>query len=288
MHKLRNRAPALTALFTLFLAVSACDEILGTNSEDDTPGNDSALVGSWVAVSGLITDATNPANTFDMITDGEGFLTVSFNENGAVVTQEYDPEDGSMGGDSGTWTTDGGLLIFDWSSETELDTVSYQRTGGHIVVDAGTEDMDFDNDGVDEVGNLVFTFASAADSPDADLVGTWEASGMVFTSLDNPSDSVDVIQAGVTFTLTISGDGTYEMAMTEPSDSGPVESTELGIYTSLEGLLWVVPNADRLLLLEYSVNGDTATFFHARNEEFDFNDDGMDEPATMTIHLTRQ
>jgi hypothetical protein len=40
-------------------------------------------------------------------------------------------------------------------------------------------------------------------------------------------------------------------------------------------------------LLFYTVDGDTATLVRMWDEEFDFDDDGTEEPAILTLELTR-
>ncbi len=293
MHRHRLGATALIALATLFLAVSACDELTSSDGNGNEDSHDPALVGQWIAMSGLITDAANAQNTHDIILDDGGMLVVTFDADGSVLQNEYDPDSGQMVDDPGTWFTDGNQLILDWQSETGLDTVTYTITGGHVVVNVGPEDVDFNGDGIDEVGNLVFTFADVTDSPDPDLVGSWSATSMTYTWIAQPDSSIDVIPFGVSFDLVANGDGTYAVTIVHPVNSGEPTENETGLYTALEGLLWVYEtdaNAgpDPLALLGYQVDGSSATLTRNMDEEFDFNDDGIDEPATLTIVLEKQ
>lgn len=294
MHRLRLGAPALIALATLFLAVTACDELTSSGGGNETETeHDAALVGQWIAVSGLITDASNSQNTHDIILQDGGMMVVTFDADGTVLMNEYDPDSGQMVDDPGTWFTDGTLLVVDWQSEPGPDTVTYAINGGYVVVNLGEEDVDFNGDGIDEVGNMVLTFADVTDSPDPDLVGSWSATSMTYTWVAHPDSSIDVIQYGVSFDLQANGDGTYAVAITYPPESGEPDENEAGLYTALEGLLWVYETGanagpDPLALLFYQVDGTTATLMRNMDEEFDFNDDGIDEPATLTIVLAKQ
>lgn len=291
MLRLRLGAPALMVLSTLFVAVSACDELTdnGSGNENETE-HDAALVGQWIAISGLVTDANNAQNTHDIILEDGGMMVVSFDADGTVLRNEYDPEAGQMFDEPGTWFTDGTRLVVHWNSEPGPDTVTYAITGGYVVVNLGEEDVDFNGDGIDEVGNMVLTFADVTESPDPDLVGTWTATEMIFTSEAEPDSSIDVIQYGASFELVANANGTYAVTITQPDET---TQTESGLYTALEGILWVYetgPNAgpEPLALLFYEADGADATLMHLWDEEFDFNNDGMDEPATLTIVLEKQ
>lgn len=292
MLRLRFRAPALLLFVTLFLALPACDELTGDGDGDDEPQHDPALVGEWVAVSALYTSAANSSQHFDGILQGGGFMLLVLDEDGTVTLTEYDQGSRAMLEDGGTWYTDANQLIIDWVSEPEPQTVTYQITGGFVVVDVGEEDFDFNDDGTDELASFVVTFADLSDSPDADLIGSWEATSMVFTSIADPATSVDVIQEyGAAFTLQSNADGTYAVEFTYPDENGTYTETESGVYTSIEGLLWVYDSDSvdpELVLLFYDVDGSTATLAHTIDEEFDFNNDGIAGPAIMTIELAKQ
>jgi len=144
MYHPRFRALALTVLATLFLSLSACDELTGNGSGNETDTeHDTALVGQWIAISGLITDASNPQNTHDIILEDGGMMVVSFDADGAVLRNEYDPEAGQMIDEPGTWFTEGTHLIVHWSSQPGPDTVTYAINGGYVAVNLGEEDITY-------------------------------------------------------------------------------------------------------------------------------------------------
>ncbi len=289
MFRLPYRAPTLLLLATLSLALPACDEVTG-NDDDPEKAHDPALVGDWVAISALYTNMANSAQHFDGIREAGGFTRVTFEEDGIVALTEYDTWIHEMVEDNGTWYTDGSSLVIDWDSDPGSDTVTYHMSGDHVVVDIGEEDIDFNGDGIDELARFVLTFADLSESPDPALVGSWTATAMVFTSVEDPETSVDVIQYGAELSLVVNADGTYAVEITHPDEPTPVTETESGLYTSIEGLLWVydTSSADpQLALLFYSVDGSAATLAHHWDEEFDFDDDGVDDPATLTITLVK-
>lgn len=152
----------------------------------------------------------------------------------------------------------------------------------------GEEDADFDGDGIDEVGNLVMTFVDVSDSPDSDMVGSWTATSMTYTWLAQPDSSIDVIAVGGSFQLVARSDGTYAVTIGYPEGG---DENETGVYTALDGLLWVYDSGSadpEIALLVYNVDGSTATLVHMEDGGIDFNDDGMDDPAILVIELEKQ
>ena len=115
-----------------------------------------------------------------------------------------------------------------------------------------------------------------------ELAGTWTMTSMVFTSTEDPTQSVDVQPFGAGLVLTLAADGTFEAAMTFPGepvdeDTGTydVTGTILTLSDSGEG----TPDA-----FELTRSGDTMTL--TIDDEFDFVED-VNEPATLVITLTR-
>ena len=61
-----------------------------------------------------------------------------------------------------------------------------------------------------------------------DLAGTWTATSIVFTSVTDPTLTVDLATEGATMSLTLNADGTYSWAFVFPGE--PTEN-ETGTYT---------------------------------------------------------
>ncbi len=116
-------------------------------------------------------------------------------------------------------------------------------------------------------------------APD-DLAGTWTATSMVFTSLEHPELSANVVAEGATMTLTLRADGTFSWTYVFPGE--PTES-DTGTYTVSGGTMTLFETTGSETIA-ITWNGNTMTLTMA--DVFDFNP-GMEEPARLVISLTR-
>ncbi len=118
----------------------------------------------------------------------------------------------------------------------------------------------------------------------SDFVGDWLASSYVVTNIANTSQSEDLIGLGMTLSITF----------TETSYSGtagfPGEATETfsGTYT-IDGNQLILNETGELEpdTMTYALSGNTMTL-SGDDEEYDFDDDGQDDPATFTMVFQRQ
>jgi hypothetical protein len=130
------------------------------------------------------------------------------------------------------------------------------------------------------VGGLAL--ACGSDVVEDDLIGTWNATEFVFSNFEDPVTDFDVIAMGGDLSVVIRADGTYTLTLSQPLAEPEV----------IEGD-WVL-NGDVLTLdegvdavaFEISLNGDTLTL-HSEDVEFDFDDDGTDDPAQVDVTLVR-
>jgi hypothetical protein len=118
----------------------------------------------------------------------------------------------------------------------------------------------------------------------APLVGTWRAQALVLSNKANPSQSVDLVEEGAVFTLSILSSGQYSATMQVFGQSLPPEVGRIRVSgseftltpTSYDGAAtsgtWKFQG--EILVLD----GDT---------EFDFNQDGTRQPATAHFELYR-
>lgn len=117
----------------------------------------------------------------------------------------------------------------------------------------------------------------------APLVGTWRARALVLTNKANPSQSVDLVQEGAVFTLSILSSGQYAATMEAFGHTAP----EVGTFTVSGSRFTISPTSHsgpptsgtwkfegQVLILD----GDT---------EFDFNQDGSREPTSAHFELVR-
>lgn len=114
------------------------------------------------------------------------------------------------------------------------------------------------------------------------LEGTWDASAYVYTSKDDTSQHVDIIVAfpKASFTLTVDADGTSAVLFDDgeggsSSDSGQFKFSAEGGSLTLTGVLY-----------QALLDGNRLTLTHG-NGEYDFDDDGSKDPATVKITLRR-
>ncbi len=117
----------------------------------------------------------------------------------------------------------------------------------------------------------------------AALAGTWSATSFVFTSKANSADTYDLIGEGGSFSLTITADGSYSGSFTGAGENETFSGTYVAQGTNLILTDDQDPTPDPVA---FTLSGNTLTIIDD-DEEFDFDDDGFDEPATLTIVLER-
>ncbi len=117
----------------------------------------------------------------------------------------------------------------------------------------------------------------------APLVGTWRAQALILTNKANPSQSVDLIQEGVVFTLSILASGQYSATLQAFGQTLP----EVGRFEVSGNQFTLTPTSHdgppttgtwRLEGEILVLSGDT---------EYDFNWDGTAQPATVYFELYR-
>jgi hypothetical protein len=118
-----------------------------------------------------------------------------------------------------------------------------------------------------------------------DLAGDWNASEFRFTSVENPSESAELIEEGGSAAFTISSDGAYTMVVTTPEAS--VDTTQ-GFMVLEQGFLLVTNTAAPGSTTAFLVNLAGTTLTMTTDEaDFDFDGDGTEEPARLRIVLAR-
>ena len=130
-------------------------------------------------------------------------------------------------------------------------------------------------------GAMVVAVAACSDSTGItveDLVGTWEATEIVFTNSANPSETVDGIDLGVSLTVTINSAGTVTTVFDDGQGGTDTDSGTLSVDGSTLTIGSDTFEAER--------SGDVLTL--TGDVEFDFDEDGSDDPASVLIRLERQ
>lgn len=120
--------------------------------------------------------------------------------------------------------------------------------------------------------------------PLGELVGTWEATSMVLTAVDNPDVSADLIQdeqIGGSFTLVLRSTGHYEATLTAFGET----DVETGTVTRSENFLTFTAEGGFPDAVEWSLSGGVLTL--DGDTTFDFGRDDIIEEATLHIELER-
>ena len=117
-----------------------------------------------------------------------------------------------------------------------------------------------------------------------DFVGDWLASSYVVTSVANTSQTQDLTALGMTLAITFT-EPTYSGSASFP---GEVTETFSGTYT-IEGnhLTLNETGEGSPEIMTYTLSGNTLTL-SGDDEQYDFDDDGQEDPATFTTVLARQ
>jgi hypothetical protein len=129
----------------------------------------------------------------------------------------------------------------------------------------------------------VATLACSDSLAPEDIVGTWDATSMVFTRVAAPSTSVNFIAMGVDVELVFASGGVVTLTFTEGMDT----ETDTGTWT-LDGESITLTFDGDPATGTVTLDGDTLTVNLATGVEYDFDDDGTDEAATLRIVMTRR
>ena len=121
----------------------------------------------------------------------------------------------------------------------------------------------------------------------ADLIGTWDATSLVFTPAGGGA-TADPIADGLALTLVFRSDFTYTIT----EDPGPPEVVEVenGIVTVAGSVLTLIPDFAPDEAEEFTIQTLTSTdlTISAPNTFYDFNDDDTETPASLTGVFVKQ
>ena len=118
----------------------------------------------------------------------------------------------------------------------------------------------------------------------SDFVGDWLASSYVVTNIANTSQSEDLIPLGMTLSITFT-ETTYSGTA---NFNGEATETFSGTYT-IEGNQLTLNETGKLEAdtMTYTLVGDTMTL-SGLDDEYDFDGDGVEDPASFVMVLARQ
>jgi hypothetical protein len=113
------------------------------------------------------------------------------------------------------------------------------------------------------------------------LVGTWRATELLLTNSANPSTTVNLIEEGAVFTLSILATGQYSASIVIFGQPG----SEVGTVSVSGNQITISPSNGSATTGTFSLQGNTLIV--DGETEFDFNLDGTREAATVHMELTR-
>jgi len=120
--------------------------------------------------------------------------------------------------------------------------------------------------------------------PLGELVGTWEATSMVLTAVDNPEVSEDLVQneeIGGSFTMVLRSTGHYQATLTAFNST----EVETGTVSRSGNTLTFTPDGGFPDAVEWSLSDGVLTL--DGDTTFDFGQDDLIEEATLHIELER-
>ena len=109
------------------------------------------------------------------------------------------------------------------------------------------------------------------------LAGTWNATSVVFTNKANSSETFDLLAGGGSVNITFTAAGGFSGSFTDLGGTFVVQGTNL-----------IIPNTGESDpdTVAFTLSGNTLTLT-VDDDEFDFDDDGVDESASLAIVLQR-
>jgi hypothetical protein len=113
------------------------------------------------------------------------------------------------------------------------------------------------------------------------FVGKWRAESMVLTNVANPTVSVDLVEEGATFTLSILATGQYSASLSAFGQT----NTEVGMIQVSGNQITIAPTspAGPPIIATFAFDGELLVL--DGTSEFDFNLDGIAEASTVHIEL---
>jgi hypothetical protein len=138
---------------------------------------------------------------------------------------------------------------------------------------------------------LVVLLAASCDDDDPSgpsapgLVGTWNLTAIELVSVANPGVHVDLMDEGVTGSLILGGDGDFVLSVNDPIE-GPESFT--GTWTMTDVLTLEHDPGQFVGEWQFGVTLTESTLrMTGADAEFDFDDDGVEDPAKLNLTGTR-
>jgi hypothetical protein len=132
------------------------------------------------------------------------------------------------------------------------------------------------------VGIAALACGDATGVDPEDLVGTWRASSATVTNPADPSETTDLVALGLSFTFVFEASGRIETII----EFQGIVQRDVGTYSVTDGefRLDFDGGVSRGTI---SRRDDTLTMLVRTGAEWDFDNDGLDEPAILLLEMQR-
>jgi len=127
---------------------------------------------------------------------------------------------------------------------------------------------------------LAVGLAACSDSTSPEeLAGTYDVTVFEFTNADSTAEKVDLVDEGAVIEVTITAGGAFTVDFDGDAETGTIviDGDEVTITLDSDPASGTIDQ-----------NGDTVTINLDTGVEFDFDEDGTDDDATLRIVMTRQ
>jgi hypothetical protein len=120
---------------------------------------------------------------------------------------------------------------------------------------------------------------------DNDLVGTWDATVIELTSVADPGTVVELVSLGANGRLVLEADGGFGLSVGVPGEPTEFGNGDWGA-TDVLTLDFGEGDIQGTWQFDIDLNGDTLRLTGA-DTEWDFDDDGTEDPAKLNLTLSR-
>lgn len=236
--------------------------------------------GTWDVSLMTFTWLDDPRVTFDALAEGrQARLTVA--PDGRFSMVWWVPGEILENSHATMEFVDGEARITTPEAPGVVTTVRLWRVGDAVLGESDQLGHDFDGDGEEDWCHVVTLFRPKTTGVLVDdLAGTWDATVWRYTSTSDPSKTVEVVaDLDLSITLTVGLDSRFSFTVE------PLGWTSTTDELLLDGNQMLTRNDDASSFV-FALEGDTWSF--SGLDEYDFDDDGTPDPATLEVVLARQ
>ncbi len=270
------------AVLAVAASVAACGDSTGVGNVPEVVD----LAGTWNATVVEFTNQANASEKIDLIAEGATIVLTIMANGDYALTVDEPMEAPSV--EVGTITIDGNTLTLSGTGESSADAFTFNLSGNTLTLTTDDDEFDFDDDGTEEPASLRAVFQSSDVGTGVavvDLAGTWNATVVEFTNQANTTEKVDLIVEGATIVLTIMANGDYTLTVDEPMEAQSVEEGTIAINGNT--LTLSETGQTSVEVFAFSLSGNTLTLTTG-DDEFDFDDNGTEEPASLRAVFQKQ